>query len=1160
MHTLSYTARFRLDYRRAKRRGLDPARLRRAAELLAAGEPLPPGWHDGPLEGTRPTDLVRSCRPAPGWLLTYRLAAGRVWLVRLEALAPRAATVSPALWMKTLLRSPVKTGLTVILIAAASFLFLYNLLDYAITKRQYENTYAQYHGTVIVQREADPALTTQFTSLFFLSDREANPAYDESYLAYEDYHEPDLTEEEIEAIRALPYISAVSPRYLTGGLSDYQRIDTHSHQIPNAFFPYHERLILEGTYKEKRDVTGFPFPAIVRGEGKYMTLRFSDIRCLAGEEETLKQSVLYIDDKQVNIGAVVIDPEKASGKLQKSLGTVTFYRNNILTTDEVEALEPGARYIIVCRVDTHFKSAHGICREERGGFTTAESPYLDIGDESICGVWPYITSLAGEGTDYLETERFETLRKLIEVTDSDWRTLDVFYAENMSTARRALDGKLLPIQGRLLTEEDVAEKRPVCVIAESFAEAYGLELGDRLPLSLGDKLFEQYAPMGAVASSLQRYADNWTEPLEFEIVGTFAEASLDKLTDAECFWAYGENAVFVPLSFLPVTEEALAAHRFKPSELSFVIGDAGSILSFKEECLPLLAEMGFTTWFYDGGWPAVEEQLTQAGELSLLKLGAFALAAVLALLLTVYLFILRKKKEFAVLRALGCPAGQAKSALLLPLLALAVPAVFLGVAAAVIYTGQTAERNLAEFAALGLRVDASIPLWAVLAGLLGSLAILMGMALLALRRVAKKPPLALLQDSAQRRARAEKAVAEATEVPAFTGLAELPPVRTRPHTGPRHVLRYVFRHLRRTPLKASLSLALALILCFAMGFFTVLRDTYGALYQNIEILPRFINGFSYTKALEVEKSGFVAEGAYYEYVNPLCESNFAPDTLVLTNDLSRVCGAEVTYREGAGPELFGEAKVYCVVSRDLADTLGLELGQRLELTVRDALSAIAEGNPTLGYEELLEIYHDNAVNTTIAGIAEEEGMRVYAPIAMWGVYKPLTGSTLALDYAEYRLLDYHQATAFRSYAGQKAQGSSALFSMDTTEADRIYQTYRLIETLYPIAFAVAILLGGVLPGIVILQSAREAALLRVLGTTKRRTRAMLGLEQVFLCVFGLALAVAALLAVNGAQLRAVAGLLAVYLAAHFAFCVSASGAAAVNVTRRGVLELLQVKE
>ena len=132
--------------------------------------------------------------------------------------------------------------------------------------------------------------------------------------------------------------------------------------------------------------------------------------------------------------------------------------------------------------------------------------------------------------------------------------------------------------------------------------------------------------------------------------------------------------------------------------------------------------------------------------------------------------------------------------------------------------------------------------------------------------------------------------------------------------------------------------------------------------------------------------------------------------------------------------------------------------------------------------------------------------------------------------------------------------------METAEADRVDQTYRLLELLYPIAFALALILGCVLPGGIILQSAREAALLRVLGTTKRRTRAMLTLEQIFLCFLGLCLAVAALVIAKGSALTAVAGLIAVYIAAHLLACAMGTEAAAVSVTRRNVLELLQVKE
>ena len=41
--------------------------------------------------------------------------------------------------------------------------------------------------------------------------------------------------------------------------------------------------------------------------------------------------------------------------------------------------------------------------------------------------------------------------------------------------------------------------------------------------------------------------------------------------------------------------------------------------------------------------------------------------------------------------------------------------------------------------------------------------------------------------------------------------------------------------------------------------------------------------------------------------------------------------------------------------------------------------------------------------------------------------------------------------------------------MDTSNADRIYRIHLLLETLYPITVAAALLLGGVLPGLTVLQ-------------------------------------------------------------------------------------------
>ena len=61
-------------------------------------------------------------------------------------------------------------------------------------------------------------------------------------------------------------------------------------------------------------------------------------------------------------------------------------------------------------------------------------------------------------------------------------------------------------------------------------------------------------------------------------------------------------------------------------------------------------------------------------------------------------------------------------------------------------------------------------------------------------------------------------------------------------------------------------------------------------------------------------------------------------------------------------------------------------------------------------------------------------------------------------------------------------------------------------------------------------------------------------------MLGLALAAASLAAVKGRELYDVAGILLVYLSAHFVFCASSSTAASISVTKRKVLDMLQVKE
>ena len=1188
-YTIKSSAQFRRDYRRARKQGQDMGPLRAVIAVLAAGENLPEENRDRPLYGEMYG--YRECRVQADRRLVYRID-GDILTLTLIRTGTNAElyrkggvnAMKKSTSLRMLLRSPVKTAVTLLLIAAASFLFLYNLLDYAMTKREYDRTYSAYHGyfslrTPEVQIHNDRwGLASK--PYFFISDEEANPAYDPSRYAYENYHQPDLEAETVEQVLALPYVESASPRYMTGGLSEFKRIFTYCLDWDLSFFDYGERLVVEGTLEGMSsdcfDMYGFES----RKDGYIRVLTLGDIRVLAGEEEDLRKSRYYTEKNKLNVAAFVLTAEEPSGVLygytshvegQRFLGA---FCHNTFTPEDLEGLELGQRYV-ACIVtnpsegssyndglnpDTWLMEKYPDAHSIYG--STVYYPYAFFADETLYGVWPYLYSLEGQPENYLETEEFAPLRRIMQVMETDEYTLDVHYTEDMGNIRRYLEGKLLPVQGRMLVPEDTENRNPVCVIPDTFAEHYGLRLGDTLHLELGDKLLEQYAPMGAIAYSTERYAENWTGQ-DFTIVGTYAEMGLDKLSDEDQYWAYGENAVFVPLSFLPETADA-ENHTLKPSELSFVIPEADDIQPFMEECIPQLEAMGWKVYFFDGNWPAVQEQLHQAGSLSLVKLGAFALSAVLVLWLTVYLYILRKKKEFAVMRALGCPTREAQKALLFPLIALAVPAVLLGSLGAVLYTHRAAEANAAEFAVLGLAMDTSIPVPILLAGFCGSLALLLALAWAALRRVAGKPPLELLQGGTNRnvgkRTELPEQPAQSAEPAELAPLPLLAPPVYHKHTGLRHTLRYVGRRLRRTPAKALLSLLLALVLCFSIGFFTLLRNTYRDLYQHIEIYPRFVNGFSYTKAREVEKTDYVRD-PYYEYVDTTCESNFVKDTLVLSSEFERVCDAEVTWREGKERRDLDKKSNFCVISRDLAEELGYTLGSTVELTSLNRLSYIAMSQPGLTQEELLEAYHEQTSKLHVIGIAEETGMRVYAHVQNWDRCSSAIGMAyLPLDLAEYTLNDYHTATEFRSWAWRLTSGTAARFSMETQEADRIYQTYRLLELLYPIAFALALILGGVLPAGVILQTAREASLLRVLGTTKRRTRAMLSLEQLFLCFIGLCLAVAALVIAKGSALTAVAGLIAAYAAAHLLACAAGAEAAAVSVTRRNVLELLQVKE
>ena len=108
-----------------------------------------------------------------------------------------------------------------------------------------------------------------------------------------------------------------------------------------------------------------------------------------------------------------------------------------------------------------------------------------------------------------------------------------------------------------------------------------------------------------------------------------------------------------------------------------------------------------------------------------------------------------------------------------------------------------------------------------------------------------------------------------------------------------------------------------------------------------------------------------------------------------------------------------------------------------------------------------------------------------------------------------------------------------------------------------IAIAAALMIGIFGSGLVIMQSAQEAAFLRILGVTKKRARCMLVFEQVFLCIAGIAFVAAGAALYSPGMFARSADTLAACWLLYLAGCICGAFAAAMQVTRLRALELLQ---
>jgi Cell division protein len=375
--------------------------------------------------------------------------------------------------------------------------------------------------------------------------------------------------------------------------------------------------------------------------------------------------------------------------------------------------------------------------------------------------------------------------------------------------------------------------------------------------------------------------------------------------------------------------------------------------------------------------------------------------------------------------------------------------------------------------------------------------------------------------------------------------------------------RYLRRVLGRNLGRSFLSLMLAALLAFAFGLLTVLRSIYGELYQHVEVKP-IVSGIGYERAQKIERSGLVRD-PYYETRSQDSQIQMEDAPVYLVNRLDKLVHDPVEWAEGWDAEAFGSTqRLVCVMYAEYAEILEVGLGDRVRVNEKAWLANLSmNGNPFEPGETVEELRDRRRPFFTVIGLiqADIEDRTVFAPVGA-NINLSCLFPVFLLDIAEYTLTDYHRSAELTAVAKEAMDGGkgSARFHMDTSNADRIYKIHRLIETLYPLTIAAALLLAGVLPGLTVLHASREISILRALGTKAGRCVGIYTLTQVLCALTGLVLGLALALMIQRPDLRAVARPFGGYLVAHLTACALGSGVFAWLCARKHVLAQLQAKE
>ena len=339
-----------------------------------------------------------------------------------------------------------------------------------------------------------------------------------------------------------------------------------------------------------------------------------------------------------------------------------------------ELFQVGQRYFVRAYIGW---PPHGFRTMHREHVLEPINPMRESNEEII---WA-IPVEPGEEVDFNRPE-LAPLVPMVELINYNHRGMRIRTSKDMTALPQTQRGVEMwnLREGRWINVEDYAHENPVAVVHWRFAFDRGLEIGDTFTLSLWDYEVRpardhlEAMDLWGVRTNDRNWENAREEEITVEVVGTFAYANMAPA-------GFQGIDIWLPTSVVPewFGADSLATN----FTYSFVLESHLYEEAFLEAYGEILWEMGGDGFFYqfhffehnaEEYWESVEPIM----ESLRLNVALFTGLFVLTIILIIFLYLRSRRRDVAILRALGCPRGRILGQFLSPVFLLWLPMIVLG--------------------------------------------------------------------------------------------------------------------------------------------------------------------------------------------------------------------------------------------------------------------------------------------------------------------------------------------------------------------------------------------------------------------------------------------------------------------------------------------------